>query len=60
MRCKWEDTGDENMRKLDGRFGRGGEWGSNERDILVEGDIVRLGRNLVLVKFSKIHKDDTS
>ena len=48
------------MRKLDGGFGRGMEWDSNERDILVEGDIMRLGRNLVLVKFSKIPKDDTS
>lgn len=47
------------MRKQDGWFGRGIEWGSNERGILVEGDIMRLGRNLVLVKFPEIDKDDT-
>ena len=33
-------------------------WESNERDILIEQAIMGLGRNLVLEKFSGIHKDD--
>ena len=31
---------------------------SNERDILIEGAILRLERNLVLGKFPEIHKND--
>lgn len=31
---------------------------SNKRDILMEGVIVGLGRNLVLGKLPRIHKDD--
>ena len=31
---------------------------SNERDILIEGAIMGLGRNLVLGKFPGIHKDE--
>ena len=30
----------------------------NERDISIKGDIMMLGRKLVLKKFSGIHKDD--
>ena len=40
------------------------EWESNEREILIEFLIeratMRLGRNLVLGKFPRIHKDDPS
>lgn len=39
--------GDENMRERDGQVGKGTEWESNERDILVEVTIMGLGRNLV-------------
>lgn len=31
---------------------------SKERDILVEGAIMKLARNLALGKFPQIHKDD--
>lgn len=31
---------------------------SNERDILIEGAIMGLGKNLALEKFSVIHKND--
>ena len=33
---------------------------SKERDILIEGAIVGLARNLTLEKFPRIHKDDHS
>ena len=33
---------------------------SEERDILIEGDIMGLARNLVLEKVPEIHKDDPS
>ena len=34
--------------------------GDNERDNLIEGAIMGLGRNLVLGEFPGIHKDDPS
>ena len=33
---------------------------NKERDILIEGAIMGLGRNLTLEKFPGIHKDDPS
>ena len=48
------------MRELDGRVGGRTERENKERDVLIEGDIVGLGRNLVLGKFPGIHKDDPS
>lgn len=36
------------------------EGGSIERDILIEGAIMQLGRNLLLEKLSGIHWDSTS
>ena len=33
---------------------------SKKRDILIEGAIMELARNLALEKFSGIHKDDPS
>ena len=33
---------------------------SKERDILIEGAIIELARNLALEKFPGIHKDDHS
>lgn len=35
------------MKDQDGQVGEGVEGGSNERDILLEGAILGLGRNLV-------------
>ena len=51
--------GDENMREQDGPDRGGMEWERNEKDLLVEGLIMGLGRNLVLGKFPGIHKDDS-
>lgn len=34
------------------------EWESNERNTLVEGFIMGLGRNVGLGKFLEFHKDD--
>ena len=42
---------------MDGQVGRRMERESNERDILIEGAIMGLGRNLVLGKFPGIHKE---
>ena len=42
----------------DGQVGARMEGGSNERDILIEGCIKGLGRNLVPGKLPGIHKDD--
>ena len=50
--------GDGNIQDQEDRIGGGMERESNERDILIEGAIVGLGRNLALEKFSGIHKDD--
>ena len=50
---------DENIRELDG-VGGGTEKESNERDILIEGAIMGLGRNLVPGKLPGIHKEDPS
>lgn len=36
------------------------EWKSHEREILIEKATVGIGRNLVLVKFPRIHKDGPS
>ena len=44
------------MVELKGGIGRE----NSEKDILTEGPIMGLGRNLVLGKFSGIHKDDSS
>ena len=38
--------------------GGGMEWESNQRDILIEKVTVGLGRNMVLGKSPRIHKDD--
>ena len=48
------------MRTPDRRVGGVAERGSNERDILIEGAIIGLGRNQVLGKFPEIHKNDPS
>ena len=41
----------------DCQVGRRMERENNKRDILIEGTIMRLGRDLVLGKFTVIHKD---
>ena len=51
--------GSGNIEKY-GQIGGGMEWESNESDILIEGAIIGLGRNLVLGKFPGNHKDDPS
>ena len=48
------------MKALDGGVGGGTERESNERDILIEGAIVGLGRNQVLGKFPEIYKNEPS
>lgn len=47
----------ENMREWDGGVGGEMKWESNIRDILIKGDIVGLGRNMViyLYKSQKQH-----
>lgn len=49
-----------NMREQDGQEGRGVEWKNNEREVLMERITAGLGRNLMLEKFSRVHKDDPS
>ena len=53
-----EKDQDENMKKQDGAFGGRTGPEKNERDILIDGFIIGLGRILVLGKFQGIHKDD--
>ena len=48
------------MRKLVSRDGGRTETESKERDILTEGAIMGLARNLTLEKTPGIHKDDSS
>ena len=48
--------GDGNMRDQEDQVGEETEWES----ILIEGAIIGLGRNLMLERFSGIHKDDRS
>ena len=52
--------GDGNTRDQVGPVGAGMERESNERDILIEGAIMGLERNLVLGKFPGNHKNDPS
>ena len=47
---------DKIMKERESQVGGGTEWEINERDILIEGAIIGLGENLVLGKFSGIHK----
>lgn len=49
-----------NMRDQDDQVGGGMEKEDNERDILIEGEIIGLGRNLVPGNLPGIHKDDSS
>ena len=51
---------DEKIRKQDGRIERGIKLESIKRDILSNGAIMGLGRNLVLGNIPGIHKDNTS
>lgn len=46
------------MRDLDGRISTGMERESNERDILIEGAFVGLGKNPTPGKLQGIQKDD--
>lgn len=48
------------MREEDGQGGVENERESNERDLLIEGTIMGLGRNLVLKEIRGIHKNDPS
>ena len=60
MGGKGKGTMDEHMREHDSRGGRGMKWESNEKEILVEKATMGLGSNLVVGKFPRIHKDDSS
>ena len=51
---------DENMREGNGRVGEGTEWKSNEAVYLIERAIMKLERNLMLLKFPGINKHDPS
>ena len=53
----WE-VGDGNMKEQEDQVGKVVEGENNERDILIEGAMMRLRSNLVLEKFSGIHNDD--
>ena len=59
---KWgvEKGSRENMREQDGQVGERTEKESKERDILIDGSIMGLARNLALGKFPGIHKDNLS
>ena len=46
------------MRELDSRDRENTNMESKERDILIDGVIMGLARNLALEKFPGIHKDD--
>ena len=48
------------MREWGGQDGGRTEKKSNESDVLVEGAVWGLLRNLVIGKFSRIHKNDPS
>ena len=49
---------EENMWEWDAEVGEGTERESKERDILIEGAIIKLGTNLVLGKLPGTHKDE--
>lgn len=57
-RDKGEGMGDEKLRDQDSQRGRGAEWGSSEREILMEPGTMILQRNLVVEKFPRIHNND--
>ena len=54
------EKGKENLREWDRQDVGRTEMESKERDILIEGTIIGLARNLALEKFPGIHKDDPS
>ena len=60
MRVEGREEGEENLRELDGRNAGRTERKSKVRDILIEGAIMGLARNLAVEKFPGIHKDDPS
>lgn len=49
---------DETLRDQDSQGGRGTEWGSSEREILIEPATMILQRNPVVEKFPRIHNND--
>ena len=51
---------EENLREQDGQDKRRTETESKERDILIEGAIIGLTKNLALEKSPGIYKDDPS
>lgn len=57
-RDKGEGMGDEKLRDQDSQGGRGAEWGSSGREILMEPGTMILQRNLVVEKFPRIHSND--
>ena len=59
-RRREEGEGEENLEEPNGPDGRKTEMENKERDILIEGAIVALGRNQALEKFQGIQKDDPS
>ena len=59
-RILFKGSGEKNLREQDGRDGGRTERESKERDVLIEGAIMELTRNLALEKFPVIHQDDPS
>ena len=59
-RGRKEERGEEKLREWDSRAERRIEIESKQRDILSEGAIIGLTRNLTLEKLSGIHKDEPS
>lgn len=51
---------DENMKEWDGQWGKLIEWESNEKEVLIKRVNMGLGRKLVLDKFPRICKDQSS
>lgn len=50
----------ENRKEYNGQVGGVTEGKNNEKDILREGTIMALGRNMVLGNLPEIHNDDSS
>ena len=50
--------GEENLKEQDAWDGERTKMESKERDVLIEGAIIELARNLTLEKFPETYKDD--
>lgn len=53
-----QGMGDENIGKWEGQAGTGTEWEGREENIMIDEDIMGIGRGRLLGRLSGIHKDD--